>query len=367
MRAGREIAGKGEAGSLLAGPACRADHARAALKDRHGRQAQSGSAARSVVTSHSLASDVAAGAEIQQFEVGETFPHKSTCPLFPHSTIETDYRSMRKSALLNSLLGNSMASYEDRVAEVRTKAVLLAGPSRRGEAHVPSGTTLEQAAALMAWRLDDARALLSNSRIWRWVVSNPLASLDESAVALPRENRSQLAQERRICLRAFRLMGVGLDILLEEAIATASQQAEQTGAFEVSSDKDARQRVFTNLVRRQGQPKFRRCLLEAYEGKCAVTGCAVPEVLEAAHVRWYLGEHTNAVVNGLLLRADIHTLFDLGKLSIDPDTLIIRVSSALRGTEYEEFDGKPLRRPSSPSWAPSRLALEWHRNNLRDW
>ncbi|WP_169719739.1 HNH endonuclease, partial [Novosphingobium acidiphilum] len=59
--------------------------------------------------------------------------------------------------------------------------------------------------------------------------------------------------------------------------------------------------------------------MKAYDGKCAVTSCAIEPLLEAAHIHPYLGPKTNHVTNGMLLRADIHTLFDLGLLAIAAD------------------------------------------------
>ena len=56
--------------------------------------------------------------------------------------------------------------------------------------------------------------------------------------------------------------------------------------------------------------KFRDALIGAYAGRCAITGCSVLDILEAAHITPYLGPDTNHVTNGLLLRADLHTLFD---------------------------------------------------------
>ena len=255
----------------------------------------------------------------------------------------------------------------DVIAELRARVVALAGGSRPAQSHVPRGTTIEQAAALMAFRLDDSRSGQSNAQIWRWVVANPHASLDEARAALPSENRSQLEQERRCCLRCLRALGPGLDSSSDRDLVVAAQRAEQAGEFDALSDIDARERVLANLVRRRGQPKFRKELLSAYEGRCAMTGCSVLEVLEAAHLRWYAGEHTNVVTNGLLLRSDIHALFDVGKISIDPETLTIQVSPTLEGTEYESLDGKPLRYPSSRSQHPALTSLVWHRKTIRSW
>lgn len=60
-------------------------------------------------------------------------------------------------------------------------------------------------------------------------------------------------------------------------------RAEDEGAFDVSNESDARQKVLAAIVRRQGQFKFREGLLTAYQGRCAISGCALPCVLEAAH------------------------------------------------------------------------------------
>jgi hypothetical protein len=127
------------------------------------------------------------------------------------------------------------------------------------------------------------------------------------------------------------------------------------------SDADARTRVRRDIVARQGQAQFRDALMRAYGGRCAVTGCDSPYALEAAHIRPYRGEHTNIVSNGLLLRADIHTLFDLGLLAVNPATLTVAISDWLPGTHYKQFQGTPLASPGNPELCPSHalLAERW--------
>ena len=78
--------------------------------------------------------------------------------------------------------------------------------------------------------------------------------------------------------------------------------------FDPSNIEDARKRISRMIAQRRGQSAFRNNLFDAYGGRCAITGCEVPDVLEAAHIFPYRGEDTNKVVNGLLLRADVHTL-----------------------------------------------------------
>ncbi|RZM24778.1 MAG: HNH endonuclease, partial [Pedobacter sp.] len=70
------------------------------------------------------------------------------------------------------------------------------------------------------------------------------------------------------------------------------------------------------ITARRGQKSFRDKLLKAYEYKCAVTGCDVIATLEACHIMPYNGDYTNHIQNGILLRSDIHVLFDLGLLTI---------------------------------------------------
>lgn len=133
--------------------------------------------------------------------------------------------------------------------------------------------------------------------------------------------------------------------------------AEQEGAFDPANIEDARERTQAAIVRRRGQPAFRAALVAAYGGKCAITGCDFEPALEAAHIVPYRGEQTNDVTNGLLLRADIHSLFDLGFIRIEPETWTVRVADALRGTTYEDLDGTKLRLPKERSKWPSLAAL----------
>jgi hypothetical protein len=140
--------------------------------------------------------------------------------------------------------------------------------------------------------------------------------------------------------------------------------AENLEPFEPDSIEDARDRVFAEITRRRGQDLFRRRLVRAYNGKCAITGCAATVALEAAHIVPYRGHETNRVDNGLLLRADIHTLFDLGFIGIDPDTRRILVSSALHKTEYDDLEGRLLAEPRDRRCRPDISALQWRRHHI---
>lgn len=118
---------------------------------------------------------------------------------------------------------------------------------------------------------------------------------------------------------------------------------------------------------RLGQAAFRHAVDEAYEYRCAVTSSRTYPSLEAAHIRDYAsGGGTHAVSNALLLRSDVHALYDRGYLGIDAD-LRLRVSPALKmngwnGVEFyeREADGFRIAVPDNSRNQPDRDALAWH-------
>lgn len=113
--------------------------------------------------------------------------------------------------------------------------------------------------------------------------------------------------------------------------------------------------VVREVVQRRGQLAFRRDLIEAYGGRCAISGCNAEAALEACHIRPYKGPRTNTLSNGLLLRADLHTLFDQGLLAVDTKSMTIIIAPELEGTTYETLTGKFV---SVPERMPDDSNLE---------
>lgn len=130
--------------------------------------------------------------------------------------------------------------------------------------------------------------------------------------------------------------------------------------FDPSTMQDERERVAREIASRRGQATFRRRLLDAY-GCCAMSGSTVEPALEAAHIVPYLGPGTNDRSNGLLLRSDVHSLFDLSLLSVDAASLTILVSLELANSEYAEFQGRALNLGRALA-TPSPVALAYHRS-----
>jgi putative restriction endonuclease len=120
--------------------------------------------------------------------------------------------------------------------------------------------------------------------------------------------------------------------------------------------------VFT--VPRLGQGSFQAAILDAYARRCAVTGERVLPVLEAAHIKPYGEGGEHRVDNGLLLRSDLHVLFDRGYMTVSPELNVI-VSKRLRdefnnGDEYLAMTGRRLLAPDRRADRPNPAFLDWH-------
>jgi hypothetical protein len=107
-------------------------------------------------------------------------------------------------------------------------------------------------------------------------------------------------------------------------------------------DDDQKKTILTNLRLRKGQKKLRDNLFKLYGKLCCITGSAVEDTLHACHIIPHSKSGNNQSTNALLLRSDIHDLFDADLLGINPDTLQISVKPHLNGSLYEELDGKTL-------------------------
>jgi putative restriction endonuclease len=125
------------------------------------------------------------------------------------------------------------------------------------------------------------------------------------------------------------------------------------------------------LVRpRLGQGTFRVIVTDNYERRCAITGERTLPVLDAAHIKSYSSGGPHDPRNGLLLRSDLHTLFDQGYVTVDAEQLKVVVSNRIReefenGRIYYELHGKPIRMPRGSDSLPSREYLAFHNNHFR--
>jgi putative restriction endonuclease len=136
---------------------------------------------------------------------------------------------------------------------------------------------------------------------------------------------------------------------------TATQAALETGGY-------GKPHV---ILPRLGQGLFRILVTESYSRRCAVTGERTLPVLEAAHIKPYSLVKRHELSNGLLLRSDLHRLFDDGYVTVDPQTRQVVVSRRIKaefenGKEYYALEGKVIREPAEQWARPSAENLEYH-------
>lgn len=127
-------------------------------------------------------------------------------------------------------------------------------------------------------------------------------------------------------------------------------------------DDDLGEKRLTAIARRRGQPAFRKRLLYLYDHKCAVTGVDVDMVLDAAHIVSHATSGDNSSDNGILLRSDLHDLFDAGLLVVDPDSFIVQIDDSVTTTEYRRLDGYVLRERVDGSQPSSEYLAQKNRS-----
>jgi putative restriction endonuclease len=153
--------------------------------------------------------------------------------------------------------------------------------------------------------------------------------------------------------------------LLDTAkLCDATNALDIINAPGMSDHSQARYGTPMLITPRLGQGAFRVAVTEAYGRQCAITNGKVLPALDAAHIRPYGegGAHTKS--NGILLRKDIHSIFDAGYVTIKDD-LTFSVSNKVRevfnnGEEYLRLHGTLLRRPERKEDWPDTEFLRWH-------
>lgn len=122
------------------------------------------------------------------------------------------------------------------------------------------------------------------------------------------------------------------------------------------------------VLPRLGQGSFRVIVTDTYRRRCAVTGERTLPALEAAHIKPYSEDGPHSIDNGILLRSDIHKLFDRGYVTVTPD-YHFDVSRRIReeyenGREYYALRGRELNLPADPAAWPGLHFLKWHSRDI---
>jgi putative restriction endonuclease len=161
--------------------------------------------------------------------------------------------------------------------------------------------------------------------------------------------------------------GVGLELWERISVILAARRKEDA----ICAADPSPATVYGNPVlvkQRLGQGTFRVWITDAYQRRCAVTGEKALPVLDAAHIKPVSNGGMHRLDNGMLLRSDIHTLFDRGYVTVSPE-YHFHVSDRLRrdfnnGENYFRLNGKAISLPTEEGSRPGREFLEWHSDTV---
>jgi hypothetical protein len=154
---------------------------------------------------------------------------------------------------------------------------------------------------------------------------------------------------------------------IKDSASESSERPALELGFNLDDPPDERRSELSSRVIREGAETFRNEQMKLWASKCAATGCNIREALDAAHIFKYLGEHSNRPDNGLLLRADIHKLFDRNLIAVEESEgqLVWRVSTSLLGSDYATLNGRRVASGSEVSAFPHRELLARHLKELK--
>ncbi len=227
--------------------------------------------------------------------------------------------------------------------------------------------------------LEQLRAMISKYRREWWdenpqigciVLTNPIFFDETDWINIPADWSKSIVQGKTYF--TGEAIGKELWIKIEERIAkyfinnTAENQPNQLTL--VNSSKDERYNQILAKIR-IGQGAFRVLVTDAYSRKCSISGEKTLPVLDAAHIRPFSNEGPHYVSNGLLLRSDIHKLFDSGYMTITDDYKV-EVSRRIKeefsnGREYYRYHGgQLLNLPENPINRPGSDFINWHNEHV---
>src|SRR5882762_3627038 len=166
------------------------------------------------------------------------------------------------------------------------------------------------------------------------------------------------------------ITGQALWEAVTERLSVSASLSLDPGPATIASVESARYGEPIVVRPRLGQGTFRVIVTDAYERRCAITGERTLPVLEAAHIKAYSSGGPHEPENGLLLRSDVHTLFDQGYVTVDADQLKVIVSSRIReefenGRDYYHLHGRAIRLPRESNSLPSHEYLAFHNSMFR--
>ncbi|MFC1947446.1 HNH endonuclease [Chloroflexota bacterium] len=164
------------------------------------------------------------------------------------------------------------------------------------------------------------------------------------------------------------VQGKTYDLSIEPGLSIWKELLLTRVTHSVLNEEPARYGEPVLVLPRLGQGSFRVLVTDAYERKCAVTRERTLPALDAAHIKPYSKSGQHAVNNGILMRRDLHALFDRGYITVSP-TLNLEVSHKIKeeyenGRDYYRLHGTKIHIPADLDNHPSLDYIDWHNTNV---
>jgi putative restriction endonuclease len=206
-----------------------------------------------------------------------------------------------------------------------------------------------------------------NPNIGNIVISSPVFLDEENWINAPEDWSSNIVQGKTYDTQE----DIGSRIWKEFQERSQTQRVLVIGNNPPKMIVETRERYGSEYMMkpRLGQSSFRVLVIDAYKRRCAMTGERTLPVLHASHIKPYAKEGPHSIDNGILLRADLHILFDMGYITITPKYEIV-VSNRIKnefenGKQYYALQGSPLVvLPDMPEQRPSSEFLDWHNTSV---
>ena len=188
------------------------------------------------------------------------------------------------------------------------------------------------------------------------LLEQPFFLPENQWIPIPKDWKSNIVQ------------GKTYDLSVEPGISLIKQL--KYNVYEPQMVKEERPRYGDPILTlpRLGQGAFRILVTDAYQRRCAITNERTLPALDAAHIMPFSELGDNSVSNGILLRRDLHALFDKGYITITP-AMAVEVSRKIKeefenGKDYYRLHGSNIRLPLNPKNIPDDRYLEWHNVNV---
>jgi len=208
-----------------------------------------------------------------------------------------------------------------------------------------------------------------NPNIGCIILTNPIFFKKEDWIATPEDWGKSIVQGKSYTTETFigNELWMKVERLLQKYLYQVKDEVKSQLILEDAESPMYGQSILTKV--RLGQGAFRVLVTDAYNRKCAITGEKTLPVLEAAHIKPFAESGPHFISNALLLRSDLHKLFDSGYLTITTD-LKVEVSNRIKeefqnGKEYYKFHGNSLYNlPNRINDKPETRFIEWHNENI---